>query len=352
VHEVGRPDHASTEQLSALLDDRAEVDEQRFLAGHLDRCVVCASELADLRSVRTLLRALPVHLPPRAFTIPVAPARAARRFRRLVALTRVLSAAAAILCVVLFSVDAMTKAYNVSSPMHDAPAALLIPRSATDGAAAKTAARSAAESAAKPADADRATESKPAAPAPAAQPAAQPQAPAATPQSQPAVASGAAAPAARPNEPTTTSPASSRSAYPAAAEAASSAATRQPGTDAAAPAAAQAPAQPPAQAGPPPPQATVAAFGPTQSAFAPGIQPTLAAPVVTGAAPQPQVGIGPATAVPPTVRQPTQTSGSLWLTPIRLWIVGLAVAAAGLLIASLVFSRFDRLRTGASDTRR
>ena len=52
MREVGRAEHASTEQLSALLDGRAEPDEQGFLAEHVEECVVCSNELADLRSVR------------------------------------------------------------------------------------------------------------------------------------------------------------------------------------------------------------------------------------------------------------------------------------------------------------
>jgi hypothetical protein len=112
VREVGRADHASTEQLSALLDGRAEADERTFLAGHVERCVVCSNELADLRSVRDLLRALPIYLPPRSFAVPIKSARRARRFRRLVPITRALGAVAAMLCVVLFSVDAMQTGYG------------------------------------------------------------------------------------------------------------------------------------------------------------------------------------------------------------------------------------------------
>ena len=52
VREVGRAEHASTEQLSALLDGRAEPDELVFLAEHVEGCVVCSHEMADLRSVR------------------------------------------------------------------------------------------------------------------------------------------------------------------------------------------------------------------------------------------------------------------------------------------------------------
>ena len=71
MRELGRAQHASSEQLSALLDNRAEPDEHAYLTEHVQACVLCASEFADLRSVRSLLRAMPVYLPPRSFTIPV-----------------------------------------------------------------------------------------------------------------------------------------------------------------------------------------------------------------------------------------------------------------------------------------
>ena len=71
MREIGRPDHASTEQLSALLDERAEPGERWFLTDHVGECGACASELDGLRSVQSLLRALPVHMPPRNFTVPV-----------------------------------------------------------------------------------------------------------------------------------------------------------------------------------------------------------------------------------------------------------------------------------------
>ena len=126
MREVGRAEHASTEQLSAWLDGRAEPDERGFLAGHVEGCVVCSSELADLRSVRDLLRALPVYLPPRSFTIPAEAARPpARRFGRLIPLTRALGTVAAVLCVVLFSVDAMQSGYEAPAPVRDTSGAAM-----------------------------------------------------------------------------------------------------------------------------------------------------------------------------------------------------------------------------------
>jgi hypothetical protein len=156
VREVGRADHASTEQLSALLDGRAEADERTFLAGHVEQCMVCSNELADLSSVRDLLRALPIYLPPRSFAVPIESARRARRFRRLVPITRALGAVAALLCVVLFAVDATQAGYDT-------------PMSVPDGAGAMHLAtgRDAMEPP-KPADAGEAAEKIVNAPAPAA----------------------------------------------------------------------------------------------------------------------------------------------------------------------------------------
>jgi hypothetical protein len=112
------PGHASVDQLSALLDDRAESAELPFLTDHLTACDRCTDELQGLRAVRGLLRSLPVRLPPRDFTIPVqAPI---HRVSRLVPITRVLSALAAVLCVILFSVDALGAA-----PQHAPPLASL-----------------------------------------------------------------------------------------------------------------------------------------------------------------------------------------------------------------------------------
>lgn len=289
MREVGR--HASTEQLSALLDGRAESDELVFLAGHVEQCITCSHELADLRAVRDLLRALPVYLPPRSFTIPVEARRPARRFGLLIPLTRVMGTVAAVLCVVLFSVDAMQTGYEVPAAVQDSSAGSMqftTTRSTMDADRAE-------DAAAKIANA-------PAAPAAAAKPAA-----AAPPPSLPP--SGQAGQA---------RPAESKPAAPAAA------AQPAPG----APAKPQAPAAPPASQ-------------PTSAAFAPGPPAPTAVPgQVTGSAPQPAQA--QQSASPATVTSP-------WLSPIRLWSLAFALIAAGLLIASLVLSRISRTRSGPSD---
>lgn len=69
------------EQLSAYLDGELAGSERKLLEAHLVDCTACQRELAELRQVRKLLRALPTPALPRSFTLPVAehaPARSAR----------------------------------------------------------------------------------------------------------------------------------------------------------------------------------------------------------------------------------------------------------------------------------
>ncbi|MFN8634817.1 MAG: hypothetical protein U0893_13250 [Chloroflexota bacterium] len=362
MHEVGGPDHATTEQLSALLDDRAETGEERFLSSHVPACVACTNELDDLRAVRDLLSRLPIHQPPRSFTIPVpAIARAAteaprpiRRFRVLVPLTRTLGALAAVLCVVLFSVDAMRLA-DAPSPRSDTGAALQIAPARAPAEAAKAVPKSAAEEARA---ADAAKPAEPAQPAAAARPA----------ESKPAAAF-APAPTQAPALQTPSGGSGAPAAKPAADARAASAPT------AAAPA--------PAQAAAPPPQATQSQTSATSGgpAATPTAAPALAAqprPAAPAAAPQapatsttsfsatqPPIqataGLAAATTPPPPAgeapssrsSQFEQTTGrsaqpvpsaSAWFTSLRVWSAVLAVLAAGLLVGSFVLNRAARSR--------
>jgi anti-sigma factor RsiW len=320
VREVGRAEHASTEQLSALLDGRAEPDEQSFLAGHVDRCVICSNELADLRSVRDLLRALPVYLPPRSFTIPIETAMrpAPRRFRTLIPLTRALGAVAAVLCVVLFSMDAMQAGYDTPMAASDA------------GSAAMhiTAATLQTTGAGRPAE-PRAADGSAAESAPAADTVAKvPNAPAAPP-----APAGALAPARTQviADTVTATPAGFAN-RPAESAAQRTAAAAPP------PAAQPAPAQQSQGAAAKPQAASAPAAPQPAAAAAPAPQPTSVAVVPTVAAP---------TVVPAPVQRPEQPSP--WLSPIRLWSLGFALVAAALLIGSLVLSRMSRARTGPQD---
>ena len=58
------------ERLSAYLDDELGAEERAALERHLPGCARCQAELADLRGVRALLRALPAPAAPRSFALP------------------------------------------------------------------------------------------------------------------------------------------------------------------------------------------------------------------------------------------------------------------------------------------
>lgn len=59
------------EQLSAYLDGELEDGERKQLEAHLVDCAACQRELAELRQMRQILRALPKPALPRSFTLPV-----------------------------------------------------------------------------------------------------------------------------------------------------------------------------------------------------------------------------------------------------------------------------------------
>jgi hypothetical protein len=288
VRDVGRAEHASTEQLSALLDGRSEPDEQQFLAGHVGGCDVCSNELSGLRSVQSLLRSMPVRLPPRSFTLSIESVAAPpRRFRRLIPLTRVVGTVAAVLCVVLFSVDAIQTGYDApmspssgGTAMHLNPLGTFETTGPVDaqGDVRKAAAsRSAAE--AGPADVTSKVPNAPAASAP---------------------AQSAAKPAVAQAPGGTSSAEAARSAAPA------------PGT------------------------------GPTVAAFAPG-QPAVAPTV--------RIALTPGQAATDALQRPAgaPAATSPWWSPIRLWSLGLALVAAGLLVVSMVLSRIARKPAGPRD---
>jgi anti-sigma factor RsiW len=78
------------EWLSAYLDGELGAEERAALERHLPGCARCQAELADLRGVRALLRALPMPAAPRSFALPddgavpqpIAPAVARRSARQ------------------------------------------------------------------------------------------------------------------------------------------------------------------------------------------------------------------------------------------------------------------------------
>lgn len=61
---------AQREQISAYVDGELSAAETRALEAHLAGCAACQQELAELRQLRALLRALPAPLAPRSFTLP------------------------------------------------------------------------------------------------------------------------------------------------------------------------------------------------------------------------------------------------------------------------------------------
>ena len=71
-----------TEALSAYLDGALDGAERDALERHLATCEACRAELAGLRRVGALLRALPEPALPRSFTLPVTTTRTGLSRRR------------------------------------------------------------------------------------------------------------------------------------------------------------------------------------------------------------------------------------------------------------------------------
>lgn len=67
--------HATSDLLAAYLDRRVDSAEAAFLEQHVPKCATCADDLAELESVRSVLRRLPQVRPPRSFVLPVEPLR-------------------------------------------------------------------------------------------------------------------------------------------------------------------------------------------------------------------------------------------------------------------------------------
>lgn len=67
------------ERLSAYVDGELGAEERVALEAHLSGCERCLDELAALRQIRSLLKALPTPVMPRAFMLPVQPTPSERR---------------------------------------------------------------------------------------------------------------------------------------------------------------------------------------------------------------------------------------------------------------------------------
>jgi hypothetical protein len=57
------------ELVSSYLDDALEADEHERVRAHIATCEVCGAELRELQATQQMLRALPVQVPPRVFTL-------------------------------------------------------------------------------------------------------------------------------------------------------------------------------------------------------------------------------------------------------------------------------------------
>ncbi|HEY6410431.1 MAG TPA: zf-HC2 domain-containing protein, partial [Ktedonobacteraceae bacterium] len=64
-----RDQHLTTEQLSALLDNKLSSAEQDACNAHLQSCQLCQHELASLQQTAALLRAMPKPALPRSFAL-------------------------------------------------------------------------------------------------------------------------------------------------------------------------------------------------------------------------------------------------------------------------------------------
>ncbi|MCC7368357.1 MAG: hypothetical protein IT306_08040 [Chloroflexi bacterium] len=335
MREIGSPEHASTEQLSALLDDRAEPGDRWFLTDHVDGCHRCSSELEGLRSVQMLLRAIPLHLPPRNFTIPVPLAASRPRYQRLIPFTRALSALAAVLCVVFFSADALLLGGTSAKQYQETSGAMQITTTMVGG---QPSARSAAENAAEARTGTTAGRAEYPPVAEAAKPAEARPADAARPAEAAKPAEAArSAPAASAARPAAAAPPPAPAAAPAAA-----AQPAQPGS-AAKPAAAPAVQPAPALAPTLGPLGTTAPFQATQQP-AQATMPPRTTSVAVIAPPQAPAGTGAELApIAPgtTADLPTRVAG-FEVTPLRAGGLILALIALVLLGWSLALGRAAR----------
>ena len=126
----------TSELLSSYLDDALDAAERRRVDELLQTCPGCAADLADLRTLRMALRALPMPVPQRSFTLDPA---AVRPRQRLFPVFRFASLAAAVLLFLLLGVDALSSQRGRVASTASAPASGAETYSSGGGAAAGTA---------------------------------------------------------------------------------------------------------------------------------------------------------------------------------------------------------------------
>ena len=110
----------TSELLSSYLDGALDIAERRRTEAFLQSCPACATDLADLRSIRALLRELPAPVPPRSFTLDQS---VARPRLRLFPIFRSASLVAALLLVVVLGVDVLGRDSRMAATTALAPAA-------------------------------------------------------------------------------------------------------------------------------------------------------------------------------------------------------------------------------------
>lgn len=118
-----RNEHATDEELSAMLDGELPAARQTAVAAHAGRCERCTEALEQLGQIRTLLQGLPQERAPRSFALtpemaggrpapsPAAPKRSPLVFAPAVALT---------LLVALFAVDLSSSGFSSREEMSSA----------------------------------------------------------------------------------------------------------------------------------------------------------------------------------------------------------------------------------------
>jgi len=110
----------TSELLSSYLDGAPDIAERRRTEAFLQSCQACSTDLADLRSIRSLLRELPAPVPPRSFTLDQS---VARPRLRLFPIFRSASLVAALLLVVVLGVDMLGRGSRMAATTALAPVA-------------------------------------------------------------------------------------------------------------------------------------------------------------------------------------------------------------------------------------
>ncbi len=102
--------HIGEQKLSAYVDERLSVHERQRVERHLKTCTACRGDLAELRTVLTMLKRAPMRSVPRSFTLPLSvqsQQTAFRRWDKAYGALRVAAVAASFLLILFLSGDAL-----------------------------------------------------------------------------------------------------------------------------------------------------------------------------------------------------------------------------------------------------